>query len=566
MYYISKDIHKMRHINFIHSSVAALSFSMIASVAIAQRGEIESQTYEIVKEKSIEFPAANRLFDKVQPAQTKADEKKVRYSFIDPSINITSPKLTPVVPVSSDEQNRKDQPALLNNYIKLGAGNYGRFLAEGFGSSRTSEDLVVTGSLKHLSASSGPVDGKNSANANTNLRLGGKYIGEGFKVDGGVEYNRANYYFYGYQPLSSDQKVDRDTIRQTINQFGIHLGFDNTNAKSLVDYSVKTALNTFKDRYDASELDWGTTISGVIPISEPFYALFEASAFINQRVDAETYNRNLFRVKPTFKYVTGTLSVSAGVNVVNETDNVLDINRTKAYPVLNVDVVPVRGLHVFAGWNGDLVRNTLRSLISENQWLGPNVLIANTQKNSDIYAGVKGEVESGVNYEGKVSYTSYRNFYGFNNSYTDTTRFSVVYDGGKTNVLTISAQLGYNYNDIFKTSLKGSFYDYGVDRLEEAWHRPTATLNFTNALTVSKKLFITADLYVLSGIKAKNFQSGKVSKLPAISDLNFKIDYLLTRNFSAFIAINNLLGKEYQRYQYYPQQGINFIGGLSFSF
>jgi hypothetical protein len=566
MYYRSKEILKMKHIKSIHTSVAMLSFAVIANSAIAQRGEIESQTYEIVKEKSIEFPAANRLFDKVQPAQTKADEKKVRYSFIDPSINISSPKLTPVVPVSSDEQNRKDQPALLNNYIKLGAGNYGRFLAEGFASSRTSEDLVVTGSLKHLSAANGPVDRKNSANANTAIRLGGKYIGEGFKVDGGVEYNRANYYFYGYQPVVSDQKVNRDTIRQTINQFGIQLGFDNTNAKSLVDYSVKTSLNTLKDRYNASELDWGTTITGAVPISETFYALFEAGAFINQRVDAETYNRNVFRVKPTFKYVNGTLSLSAGVNVVNETDNILDVNRTKAYPVLNIDVVPVTGLHVFAGWNGDLVRNTLRSLISENQWLGPNVVIANTQKNSDIYGGVKGEAGNGINYEGKLSYTSYRNFYAFNNSYPDTTRFSVLYDGGKTNVLTISAQLGYNYNDIFKTSLKGSFYDYSLDRMEEAWHRPKTTFNFSNALTISKKLFITADLYVLSGIKAKNFQSGEVTKLPLISDLNLKIDYLLTRNFSAFIAINNLLGKEYQRYQYYPQQGLNFIGGLSFSF
>ncbi|HEV7381222.1 MAG TPA: TonB-dependent receptor, partial [Dyadobacter sp.] len=78
--------------------------------------------------------------------------------------------------------------------------------------------------------------------------------------------------------------------------------------------------------------------------------------------------------------------------------------------------------------------------------------------------------------------------------------------------------------------------------------------------------FVTADLYTQRGIRAKNFQTGVVTKLPVIADLNLKIDYLLTKNFSAFVAINNVLGKQYQRYQYYPQQGLNFIGGLSFSF
>jgi outer membrane receptor protein involved in Fe transport len=148
----------------------------------------------------------------------------------------------------------------------------------------------------------------------------------------------------------------------------------------------------------------------------------------------------------------------------------------------------------------------------------------------------------------------------------DTSKFSIIYDPQKTKVLNISGQAGYAYNDLFKTSLKVNYYDYSMGSVEEAWHRPDLTLNWFNALTLSKKLFITADFYMLKGMKAKNFQTAAVTKLPVIADLNLKIDYLLTRNFSAFVSINNLLGKEYQRYQYYPQQGLNFVGGLSFSF
>ncbi|MCE7039314.1 TonB-dependent receptor [Dyadobacter sp. CY312] len=556
----------MMNSSVLRGSIFLLTLGFSTNFALAQRGEIESQTYEIVKEKSIEFAPANRIFDKVQPVQASTGQKKVSYEILDPNISISSPKLTPAVGVSSDEKERSEMPGVLNNYIKLGAGNYGRFLGEAFVGARTSEDLVFTSQVKHLSAANGPVDGKNSANAATNLRVGGKYIRSTYKVEANVEYDRKNYYFYGYQPQPEGVTVNRDSLRQTVNQFGINLGFENTDASVAVDYSVKTSLNTLSDRYNASELDWGTKLMASVPISESFYALLDADAFISQRVDRLTYNRNLFRVKPTFKYTTDVFTVTAGLNAVNETDSQLNINKTKAFPIINFDVIPFTGLHIFAGYNGDIVRNTLKSMLSENQWLGPNVLIVNTEKTADIYAGVKGETGDGFNYEGKVSYSRYRNFYSFNNSLSDTSKFSAIYDPGKTKVLTISGQAGYNFNDLFKTSLKVNFFDYSVGVVEEPWHRPDLTLNWFNALTISKKLFVTADFYMLRGIKAKNFQSGIVTKMPVVADLNLKIDYLLTKNFSAFVSINNVFGKEYQRYQYYPQQGLNFIGGLSFSF
>ncbi|CAG4997608.1 hypothetical protein DYBT9275_01812 [Dyadobacter sp. CECT 9275] len=550
----------------VRTGIVLLFLGFSAGFAVAQKGEIESQTYEIVKEKSIEFAPANRLLDKVQPAKGDQSAKKVSYELIDPNINIASPKLTPTVGVSSDEKERQQAPATLNNYIKLGAGNYGRFLGEAFVGARTSDDLAFSAQLKHLSAANGPVDGKNSANSSTGFKVDGKYIRSKYKVDAALDFDHKGYYFYGYKPQPEGVTVDRDSLRQKINRFGVDLGFENTDASVLVDYAVKTSLHTLRDNYSASELDWGTKLNASVPINDSFYALLDVDAFVSQRVDHFTYNRNLFRVRPTFKYVTDLFSLSAGLNAVSDTDSKLNINKTRAFPVINVDVTPISGIHVFAGYNGDIVRNTLKSMLNENQWLGRNVLIVNTEKTYDINAGVKGETEQGINFEGKISLAQYRNFYNFNNSLADTSRFSVIYDPGKTKVLTISVQGGYNLNDLFKTSLKVNYFDYSLASLEEAWHRPDLTLNWFNALTISKKLFITSDFYLLKRIKAKNFQSGITTKLPVIADLNFKIDYLLTKNFSAFVAINNVLGKQYQRYQYYPQQGLNFIGGLSFSF
>ncbi|WP_345026460.1 TonB-dependent receptor [Ravibacter arvi] len=537
-----------------------------AAATYAQRGEIESQTYEILKEKSIEFPKADRLLDKVQPAAAKTEQSKVNYRFNDVKMAPGSPTIVPSVAVSSDEKERKELPEPLNNYIKLGAGNFSRFLGEAFISSRTSEDMVATGEIKHLSAGTGPVDGKNSANSNSLFRVGAKYLGASFKLDGGIEYERKNYYFYGYQKQPEGVSVDRDSIRQTLNRFGVKLGLENTEPNSLIDYKVVTMLNTIKDRYSSSEVDWGTNLQTSLPVTEKIYAIFDADAYVSQRVDLDkTYNRNMFRVKPSFKYADELFSLTVGLNVVNETDNGLDVNRTRAFPVVDLDVAPFQGLHIKAGYNGDIVRNTLRSFLSENQWLGPNLLVANTIKNSDIYAGIKGE-GNGLNYEAKVAFTGYKNFYFFNNSLSDTSKFSAIYDSGKTNVLTISGEAGYQVNDLFNTSVKASFNDYSVTNIEEPWHRPKFNFSWFNALTISKKLFITSELYTLSGMKGVNFRTGEVRKLKAIADLNLKIDYLLTRNFSAFVNINNIFGKEYERYMNYRQQGLNFVGGLSFSF
>jgi hypothetical protein len=65
-------------------------------------------------------------------------------------------------------------------------------------------------------------------------------------------------------------------------------------------------------------------------------------------------NRNLFRVKPTFKYTNGPssrplLTVTAGLNAVNETDKRMGLNSTRAFPVVDIDVAPVANIHFFAG-------------------------------------------------------------------------------------------------------------------------------------------------------------------------------------------------------------------------
>ncbi|MFN4147764.1 MAG: TonB-dependent receptor [Runella sp.] len=526
-------------------------------------GEIESQTFEIEKTKRIELPPANRLYNKIEPFTNEEDNRKLNYEFRTPKLTLGSAKRVPnVLPVNEGQKVEED--GNLNNYAKIGGGNYGKIYGEGFVSNHT-DDLAYDIHFKHLSNQTGPVDGKNSANSENRLKINGQYTGSSFKLGGTLFYDRDNFFFYANRSRPNSE-VNRDNIRQTLNTIGMQVSFDNIDNQKFIDYSLKTGLYRLNDRYNASETDWGTQFAGSLPITENIFALLNADAYISQRADAEVFKRNLFSVKPAFKFSFDAFTVVAAFKAVNETDDRLNINRTVGFPQIEVDAVPISGVHVFAGLGGDMQRNTLRSLLGENRWLAPNITIANTERSRDIYGGLKGEIGAGFQFEGKVSYATFKNFYGFNPQWTDTTRYAVVYDADYIPVWTVSAQVGYQYKNIVRSTLRGDFYDFNVERLDRPWGRPTATVQWNNHFVFSKKMFATLDGYFMSGMQNKNFQTNQIVKLKPIVDLNVKVDYLLMRHFSAFASINNLLGRTYERFLYYPQQGLNFLVGVSVQF
>ena len=559
-----------RTYKLVFSSVLALSVSSLAAYA-QQPGKIDNEEIKVEKNRRIELPPANRIQNKIPSPKANTDAKKLTYEFQDRKLTIGDPRIQPtVLPLAATQA---DIPPAFTNYVKLGAGNYNTFYGEGFYGSTTESGLGVEASVRHLASGLGPVDGANSAQRETRIDLKGIYNTDLFKLTGGLGYEQERYFFYGYRPQFLDRNSqnarvvpNRDSLRQQLSMVRLNLGIENNGKDQTLDYTFKTSLTTLKDAYRASETDWTTQLQTSLAITDQVIALLNADAYISQRSDGEIDNRNLFRLRPAFRYSSPRLTVTAGLNAVNETDKRLGINNTRAFPVVNIDVVPTGTIHFFAGVDGDIVRNTLQSLLSENRWMAPNLVLANTVKLFDLYGGSKGQLGNGFNYEGKVSYARYRNFYGINNTWPDTSKFFALYDGGIAQVLTVSGQIGYSLNERFTSTLKGDVFRYDLDRLEDAWGRPRATVQWLNSYTLNKKLFVTSDLYVNTGIRNKNFRTNEVIQLPAIYDLNLKIDYFLGKQVSASVALNNIFGQTYQRYLYYRVQGLNFLGGVSYSF
>ncbi|MDB5242230.1 MAG: hypothetical protein JWP57_2855 [Spirosoma sp.] len=537
----------------------------------AKEGEVDNQEITVEKSRKIELPPANRLFNKIPSVKPSVEQRKLIYEFEDRKLTIGDPKIN--TPVLAPATTQADETPAYTNYVKVGAGNYSSFLGEGFVGYNALSNLALEGSLRHLSSAIGPVDGKNSAQSDTRLRLTGKYLTDAFKFQSDLGFDRNAYRFYGYsREYAARPGFNPDALKQRLNTVNFKLGIENANTENAIDYSLRTGITSLRDLFNASETDWASNFAGSLGITDNVFALIAADAYVTQRTDGPLVdNRNLFRVKPTFKYTSPLLTVTAGLNAVNETDRDANgkrpgLNNTRAFPVVDIDVAPVTNIHFFAGVDGDINRNTLRLFLTENKWLAPEVMLRNTIKSLDIYGGSKGALGGGFSYEGKLSYAKYQNFATFNNSKPDTTKFAILYDGGISRVLTISGQLAYAQKDKFRSTLKADFFRYDLNQLAEAWGRPRLAGTWTNSYILNKKLFITADLYFYEGIKNQNLVTNVTYTLKPIYDANVKIDYFLGRQVSAFVSLNNIFGQNYERYLYYKQQGLNFLGGISYSF
>ncbi|WP_337040653.1 TonB-dependent receptor [Emticicia sp. 17c] len=526
----------------------------------------------ITKDRKVELPPANRVFEKIPPVKSNSEDKQMKYTFFDRKPKgIEEVKFNPNV-VQPNGGKKQEDAESYNNYVTLGAGNYGRILGEVFLNTNQENNMVIGVHAYHNSTVRGPIDDKNSANMYDKAEITGKYLAQKFQVNAGFNYNRDQYYFYGYR--RPREEFDRKEIRQVLNTVQFNVGFENTAPDPRVDYSLKTNLRSLKNIYGAQETDWASSFNVYFPIiKDKFIAIVDADAFVTQRSDAEVDKRNLFRVKPSFKINLNSFGASIGYKAVNEFDEVKKINQTKGFPTIELTYKAPGLFYLFAGMDGDIVRNTLGSLLSENPYLKSQVKLLNTEKSQEYYIGTKGDIGSGLSFNVRGAMGYYKNLYYFNN-YTpdfgealgDTAKFTIMYDSLRTQYFNLVLQLNYQPVEMWRTYLRTDINHYQRRSFEKPFHRPLFTAKWGNTIIVSDRFLANIDLYYYGKTFARNPSTQELVTNKAFYDLNAEFDYLFSKQFTAFVKLNNILGQKYERFLYYQQQGLNFLVGVNFSF
>jgi hypothetical protein len=170
-----------------------------------------------------------------------------------------------------------------------------------------------------------------------------------------------------------------------------------------------------------------------------------------------------------------------------------------------------------------------------------------------------------------------RNLYFYRNSVADTSKFDLVYDSTTINVVNVHAEALYSASEKVRVGFKADYNHYGVKSLAQAYGRPAFLGTLYATYNASEKLLLGANFYYYSANYGIGYVPGITLPIPAartvvdrqtnaVVDLSLRADYRITPKFSVFAMGNNLTGRHYQRYLNYQSQGVNVIGGLTYSF
>ncbi|WP_162627997.1 TonB-dependent receptor [Arcticibacterium luteifluviistationis] len=551
---------------------------MLLSIpALAQNKGIGDEEITITKERSVKLQKANRVFEKIPTEEKTTTKRKMAYTFFEKKpVGIEEVEFSPNIVSPVDENKKgKTQSSGYPNYFKVGGGNFGRFYAETFINSDQSQNLVFGVHGLHNAAKRGPIDGENSGNSLSKIAVDGKYNSNGFELKGNLGYEFRKYYFFGYDTTS--REYDKEDIKQTLNILNFGVTLQNTNANPIIDYSIKTNLRNLKDNLDATELEWGTQFNATFPIIEnTVTAMIEGEAYLTNRSDAiggsEVKKRNLFRIAPSFNLDFNQFNAKLGFKAVNEYDQVTEINQTKGFPTVTLTYKTPGLFYFFAGYDGDIIRNTLGSMLDENPWLKPAVSILNTTKDQEYFIGSRGDLFSGLNYNFKASYGKFTGLYYFNIYDMQTNylrKYDIGYDETQTDFVNVSAEFNYQPKEFWRTNLTADYWYYEKGAFDKPYHRPSFEGRLGNTFVISEKIVSNIDFYYIGSTYARDpfiadFLDQDV-KLPAITDLNAEFTYLFSEQFAFFVKLNNIIGKNYQRFYNYPQQGLNFLVGINVS-
>ncbi|HBH24351.1 MAG TPA: hypothetical protein DDY13_13120 [Cytophagales bacterium] len=537
--------------------IVLLSSSVVAQT---ERGEIESGEFVINKDLEIKLPQYDRYFEKIPPLPVDDTEKKTYFSI--PDFEVATPPLTPRLRVLK-LKNEKPQPAY-RNYVRLGFGNYTSPYFEGFITNGNQDKVALDVHAIHLSSGSGPVDDEFSADSHSGINAHATIFGKKATTTFGVNYQRDAVRYYGYE---SFELITEDSIKQVYQRYGADVKIQNTKGDGEVDYEIDLGYQRQVNSQSNSEGLFNIDAALEFDLSEGFDAFLGASALVGQyKAESETLNRNVYKIQPAIGFYRDDLWIKAGLNMVIQNDTSGTLSGALIYPVIQGEYNILDQFLVYGGIEGDLNVNTWQSFTAGNAFVAPAIRLEHTSKPIEVSIGVKGNIMNEVGYDVGASYGAYKNMAYFVNNPLIPQHFQVVYDDGTSGLLTLRGGLDYAKKDVAGANLKLAYFNYNTNNIDRPWHRPAFESELNVWYNLYDKIRISTDWFYLSGIEALDTDGASALELDNIFDINLSIDYAFSDKYSAFVNVNNMLGKNYQRYYRYPVRGIQVMLGVSASF
>lgn len=491
---------------------------------------------------------------------------------------------------------------LYNGYVKVGLGTYTMPFLDAYYNSNRSKLTSWGVNLKHHSSLT------NLKNVGTNL-FNDNEVGVFYKrffkkytFDNRLNYERNKFNYYGFSSsdtlMPESYRTNSDTIKQVYQTItygamlkSMHKDSSKISHTTNLDYyylNGKTgiaennlALKSTIFKYLGRE-EVGADVS--LTINHLKQPIFSPVSSIIISPDSETkYGNTVFKFNPFIKTRRGNLLAKVGVGIHSEFTSSA---RFFFYPDLSASYSLFNNIFVpYAGISGGMQQNTFNSFRKDNPfvlesisttYLNETVGYKNTNQRINLYGGIKGSVSSTISFNLKAQFEKLDNFAMFVNDtmYSYENKFNIAYDSiDKT---TLSAQVGYHLQEKIKIYLKGEYYNYSMLTEEYAWHMPNYEVSLLGVYDLADKILVRGNLRLVGSRKTyslnavedveANSEGQYITDLKPYFDASLGIEYRYNKRLSAFLDLNNIVGKKYQRWTQYPVYSFNLLGGVTYSF
>ena len=557
-----------------------VNFLLAQNPQTRSQDTIDTQVVTIVKPYTPKISDAFKLKQTPRMGISETPQKLVKYTIF--SIPVAS-TFTPAKGTSV-RLDRQKKEKLFQNYASLGYGNYGTILGNLYLNHRLGRGERIGGYIEHHS-SQGGIDGLQLEDGFSNSSAQINYVKslKNFVWNTDAAFQRQAVNWYGL-PFETTIALDPKQVYSTI-----ELGSDVEFTKGVLQ-SAEIHLRRFADTYDSQEyhLKGETNFRFDIldsPINSTIKVDYLKGTFNQNYTESGTqnYGNIQFSVAPSYQYIQEDLTVLVGFKAYYLMDSEQDKNDFYIYPNIEASYAVVNSIVVaYAGIKGDLYQNTYYDFAQINPFVSPTLDMRPSSTPYKVFVGTKGKLSQTVGYDLNGGFTREQNKaffrthsiqnYSAPNNYNRGNSFGVVYDD--VDVFNISGALEIDLSQQLNVRLKGDFYKYTTDAEPTAWNLPEFEASLFLDYQLSDKLSMAANLFYWGSRQDTTHFEGLFFPEPitpnvtldAFLDANFKIAYDITNQFGAFVKINNIANNSYNRWNHYPVQGFQILGGVSYKF
>lgn len=549
------------------------------STAFAQPTNLGSLELSITDEYKAKVAEANMYLDFPSFKDTITQKILVKYQIFSEPIDVQfRPKSLPPLRIKHLKLDK-----LPRGLARFGYGLYNTPLAEIYYNTGRSSKYNFGFSARHYSSQNG-VDGivfENNAISNNeiNTHLNRFYKNLAWNTDANAQFNKVSYYGVDRVPLGEVVPNDMDPNSNWYRQFGIHSQLISTNGKSM-NWLKKLGFSYYNLSDDYSTMENNLQLMSRIDLpagSEMINTDVNLSYFRTDYDSLSKFSQSYLTLQfhPKITTTKNDWSFDFGLNLYYNSAFKSTEEEIKGdvyfFPEVIVRYPIVKDVLItYAGLEGKLVQNTVKSLVGENPYLNPGQELK-PSRNMDLFIGMNGILSSSTSFNLKGGFMStedralfYRNpFYYFDSIQPG---IDLVYD--KVDRFYMKGELALNLKNNLQINLNGELSSYVVTNAAEPWHLPAFTAGLNSVYTLKEKIKFRANLdYIGERIAFTQTMNPDVpNTLKGYVDLGLGIEYLYNSRISAFINANNLLNSDYDYYLGYRTQNVNVLFGLSYQF